>query len=57
MDANRSVSSEASEGSNGNISDGSPAFIYTAKTSDLTSRKGGVVKIEDAENRMISTKR
>jgi hypothetical protein len=38
---NGSVSSEASEASNGNTSDGSPGYIYTARTSDLTSRNGG----------------
>jgi hypothetical protein len=38
---NRSVSSEASEASNGDTSDGSPGYIYTARTSDLTSRNGG----------------
>jgi hypothetical protein len=40
---NRSVSSgEASEASsNGDTSDGSPGYIYTARTSDLTGRNGG----------------
>jgi hypothetical protein len=38
---NGSVSSEASEASNGATSDGSPGYIYTARTSDLTSRKKG----------------
>ena len=38
---NGSVSSQASEASNGNTSDGSPGYIYTARTSDLTSRNGG----------------
>jgi hypothetical protein len=39
---NGSVSSEASEASNGDTSDGSPGYIYTARTSDLTtSRNGG----------------
>ena len=38
---NGSVSSEASEASNGDTSDGTPGYIYTARTSDLTSRNGG----------------
>jgi hypothetical protein len=38
---NGSVSSRASEASNGDTSDGSPGYIYTARTSDLTSRNGG----------------
>jgi hypothetical protein len=38
---NGSVSSEASEASNGHTSDGSPGYIYTARASDLTSRNGG----------------
>jgi hypothetical protein len=29
------------EASNGDTSDGSPGYIYTARTSDLTSRNGG----------------
>jgi hypothetical protein len=37
---NGSVSSEASEASSGDTSDGSPGYIYTARTSDLTSRNG-----------------
>ncbi len=35
------VSSEASEGSNGDTSDGSPGYIYTERTSEMTSRNGG----------------
>jgi hypothetical protein len=38
---NGSVLSEASEASNGDTTDGSPGYIYTARTSALTSRKGG----------------
>ena len=39
---NGSVSSEASEASNDDTSDGTPTgYIYTARTSDLTSRNGG----------------
>jgi hypothetical protein len=38
---NGAVSSEASEASNGDASDGSPGYIYTARTSDLTSINGG----------------
>jgi hypothetical protein len=38
---NGSLSSEASEASNGDASDGTPGYIYTARTSDLTSRNGG----------------
>jgi hypothetical protein len=38
---NGSVSSEASEGSNGDTSDGFPGYVYTARSSDLTSRNGG----------------
>ncbi len=38
---NGSVSSEASEGSNGDTSDGSPGYIYTERTSEMTSRNGG----------------
>jgi hypothetical protein len=38
---NGSVSSEASEASNGNTSDGSPGYIYTARTSDFTRRNEG----------------
>ena len=38
---NGSVSSEAGEASNGNTLDGSPGYIYTARTSDLTSINGG----------------
>jgi hypothetical protein len=37
---NGSVPSGASEASNGNTSDGSPGYIYTARTSDLTSING-----------------
>jgi hypothetical protein len=37
---NGSVSSEAGEASNGNTLDGSPGYIYTARTSDLTSING-----------------
>jgi hypothetical protein len=37
---NGSVSSEASEASNGDASDGSPGYIiYTARTSDLTTSR------------------
>jgi hypothetical protein len=43
---NGSVSSEASEASNGNTSDGSPGYIYTARTSDLTSRNGGCSRMD-----------
>jgi hypothetical protein len=35
---NGSVSSQASEGTNGSTSDGSPGYIYTARTSDLSSK-------------------
>jgi hypothetical protein len=37
---NGSVSSEASETSEGDTSDGSPGYIHTARTIDLTSRNG-----------------
>jgi hypothetical protein len=38
---NGSVSSGASEGSHGDTSDGFPEYVYTARSSDLTSRNGG----------------
>jgi hypothetical protein len=38
---NGSASSEASEGSHGDTSDGFPEYVYTARSSDLTSRNGG----------------
>jgi hypothetical protein len=38
---NVSVSSETTEGSNGDTTNGSPGYIYTARTSDLTSINGG----------------
>jgi hypothetical protein len=38
---NVSVSSGASEGSHGDTSDGFPEYVYTARSSDLTSRNGG----------------
>jgi hypothetical protein len=39
---NGSVSSEASEGSCGDTSNAFPGYVYTARSSDLTSRNGGV---------------
>jgi hypothetical protein len=43
-------SAEASEASNGDTSDGSPGYIYTARTSDLFDKqKWGVVKVGHAE--------
>jgi hypothetical protein len=35
------MSSAISEGSNGDTSDGSPGYIYTARTSDLKNMNGG----------------
>jgi hypothetical protein len=53
---NGSVSSDASEGSNGDTSDGFPGYVHTARTSDLTNRNGGG-QGWGCQNTMISIKR
>jgi hypothetical protein len=48
---NGSVSSEASEASNGDTSDGSPGYMYTARTIDLASRNGETIDLTSRNGR------